>query len=146
MARSKERRLGKLPPRYNFVLNPYSDARFTRCPKCGQKTRVRKLPLFIHADPLNPVALNKTCRYCPRCDLLIAHRDELEAVLLRMFPDRDPEAFRDEYLVMGTVERRAYRQGLKSSRSIPEMLEHIHDFKEVWKVAYTAQSRFYSRP
>src|SRR5215218_7671086 len=74
-------RLGKQPPRYRFFLNPYTDARFTTCPQCGEKTRVRKLPLVIHIDPMQLVALNKTCRYCPRCDLLIAHQDELEAWL-----------------------------------------------------------------
>jgi len=26
---------------------------------------VRKLPLVIHVEPLNPVALNKSCRYSP---------------------------------------------------------------------------------
>jgi hypothetical protein len=30
-----------------------------------KKTRQRKLPLFIHIDPKQPLLLNKTCRYCP---------------------------------------------------------------------------------
>jgi len=67
-------RLGKQPPRYRFFLNPYTDVRFTTCPQCRGKTSQRKLPLVIHIDPLQLVALNKTCRYCPRCDLLIAHQ------------------------------------------------------------------------
>ena len=70
-------RLGKQPPRYRFFLNPYTDVRFTTCPQCRGKTRVRKLPLVIHIDPMQLVALNKTCRYFSRCDLLIAHREEL---------------------------------------------------------------------
>ena len=44
-------RLGKQPPRHRFFLNPYTDVRFTTCPQCGGKTRVRKLPLVIHIDP-----------------------------------------------------------------------------------------------
>ena len=64
--------LGKLPTRYRFFLNPYQDVRFTRCPQCTHLTRQHKLPLFIHVDPMHPVLLNKTCRYCPTCDLLIA--------------------------------------------------------------------------
>ena len=51
-------RLGKLPPRYYFFLNPYSDARFTSCPKCGNKTRVRKVPLVVHIDPGQIMVLN----------------------------------------------------------------------------------------
>ena len=30
-------RPGQQPPRYTFFLNPYTDARFTRCPKCDGK-------------------------------------------------------------------------------------------------------------
>jgi len=51
----KTTRFGKLPPQYTFILNPYADARFTRCPGCNQKTKQRKLPLFIHVDPMDPV-------------------------------------------------------------------------------------------
>ncbi len=69
-------RLGKQPPQYRFFLNPYQDARFTRCPQCDQPMRQRKLPLVIHIDPMQLLSLNKTCRYCPHCDLLIAHQDD----------------------------------------------------------------------
>ena len=69
-ARRSVVRLGKQPPRYRFFLNPYTDARFMKCPQCLAKTRQRKLPLVIHIEPLQLVALNKTCRYCPHCDLL----------------------------------------------------------------------------
>ena len=136
MIKSKPRRIGKLPPKYNFVLNPHTDVRFTRCPNCEKNTRVRKLPLFIHVDPFRPIALNKTCRFCPDCDLLIVHQDELEEVLLRMFPESDPETISKEYLVVGTVERQAFRKGLKSPRAIGEMLENTHDFKAHWEVEY----------
>ena len=70
--------LGKQPPQYRFFLNPYQDARFTRCPQCDQPMRQRKLPLVIHIDPMQLLSLNKTCRYCPHCDLLIAHQDDVE--------------------------------------------------------------------
>ncbi|RLC70155.1 MAG: hypothetical protein DRI52_07620 [Chloroflexi bacterium] len=124
-------RIGKLPPKYIFVLNPYTDARFTRCPGCGKKTKLRKVPLFIHVDPMNPVVLGKTCRYCPDCDLLIVHQDELEVQLAALFAEHDPTLIGNDYLVIGTVERRAWREGMKQPKSIPEMLEHLHDFKEV---------------
>ena len=126
-----QRRLGKLPPKHTFILNPYTDARFSTCPMCEQPTKVRKLPFFVHVDPKIPVILNKTHRYCPDCDLIILHRDELEKVLLRMFPDRDPAALREQYMVMGTVERQAFRASLKTPLPISEMLEVLHDFREV---------------
>jgi hypothetical protein len=128
--------LGKLPRKYTFILNPYTDARFTRCPGCDQKTRQRKLPLFIHVDPLNPIVLGKTCRYCPDCDLLIVHQDELEAQLEALFAERNPSLIGNDYLVLGTVERQAWREGMKQPKGIPEMLEYLHVFKEVRTVEY----------
>ena len=53
-------RLGKQPPRYRFFLNPYQDARFSKCPQCENKMAERKPPLFIHIDPKQPLLLNKT--------------------------------------------------------------------------------------
>ena len=62
MTAKKAPHIGRLPPRYSFILTPYTDARFTRCPGRDQPTKVRKLPLFIHIDPLNPIVLGKTCQ------------------------------------------------------------------------------------
>jgi hypothetical protein len=136
MTKKEAPRIGKLPPKYTFILNPYADVRFTRCPNCDQQTKVRKLPLFIHVDPLNPVVLGKTCRYCPDCDLLIVHQDELEAQLLALFEEHNPDVIGNDYLVIGTVERRAWREGMKQPKAIPQMLKHLHDFKEVRTVEY----------
>jgi hypothetical protein len=124
-------RLGKQPPRYRFFLNPYSDVRFTTCPQCGGKTRVRKLPLVIHIDPMQLVALNKTCRYCPRCDLLIAHQDELEAWLAAFFGQHQPEVVGNDYLVVGTADRADWLRGTRTPLSIREALQSLHDFAEV---------------
>jgi thiol-disulfide isomerase/thioredoxin len=134
MIDDKETRIGKLPPRYTFILNPYTEYRFTRCPDCNEKTKQRKLPLFIHVDPMKPVVLNKTCYYCPDCDLLIAHQDELEEQLAGLFAEQNPSIIGNDYLVLGTVEREAWQAGVKQPKIIPEMLEYLHDFKEVRSV------------
>lgn len=134
------RHLGKQPARYRLFLNPYTDARFTTCPQCRGKTRVRKLPLVIHVDPMQLVSLNKTCRYCPRCDLLIAHRDEIEAFLTALFgPDR-PMVYVDNYLVVGTEDRADWLRGMRTSRSTADALECLHDFAEV--VRFTPAPRW----
>ena len=130
-AKARQPRLGKQPPRYRFFLNPYPEARCTVCPKCHAKTRQRKLPLVIHVDPLNPVALNKTCRYCPACDLLIAHQDEVEALLAAFFSQHEPKVIGNEYLVIGTLDRPDWQRGTQSPMPIREMVEHLHDFKAV---------------
>ncbi|MGD8626625.1 MAG: hypothetical protein PVJ34_18960 [Anaerolineae bacterium] len=136
MSKKEKTRIGKLPPQYNFVLNPHTDARFTRCPGCDQRMRQRKVPLFIHVDPLHPVVLGYTCRYCPDCDLLLAHQDEVESLLANLFAAHDPSVIGNDYLVLGTVERKAWREGMKQAKGIDDMLAHLHDFKEVRTVEY----------
>ena len=132
--KARQPRLGKQSPRYRFFLNPYPEVRCTVCPSCHAKTRRRKLPLVIHVDPLNPVALNKTCRYCPACDLLIAHRDEVEALLVAIFEERNPEVIGNDYLVIGTLDRPDWQRGTRSPLAIREMIKHLHDFREVIKL------------
>jgi len=127
--RSKTR-LGKQPPRHYFFLNPYQDARFTSCPKCGGKTKLRKLPLVIHVEGPVLLSLNKTCRYCPYCDLLIAHQDELGAQLLGIFHEREPEMIGNDYLVVGTVDRPVWQRGNRGALTLQEMLNNLHDFKD----------------
>lgn len=128
-----QKQLGKLPPRYHFFLNPYKDIRFTRCPKCNGKTGQRKLPLLIWIDPHQPLSLNYTCRYCSTCDLLIAHQDEIEANLVNAFNRIDPGAIGNEYLVVGTMEKGAWKQGQSTPVDLGSLPEHLHDFKAVWK-------------
>ena len=128
--RVEPRRLGGQPPRFRFFLNPYADLRFTSCPQCGARTRARKLPLVIHIEPMQLVALNKTCRYCPRCDLLIAHQDEIEAFLAAFFGQNRPEIVGNKYLVVGTEDRADWLQGMRTPLAAKEALEHLHDFIE----------------
>ncbi|MGH7861829.1 MAG: hypothetical protein ACREOS_06255 [Candidatus Dormibacteraceae bacterium] len=124
------KQLGKQKPRYKFFLNPYRDVRCTRCPKCEGKTRLRKLPLLIHIEPKHFMALNKTCRYCPYCDLLIAHRDEIEAHLAAFFAQNSPDVIGNDFLVVGTLDRPDWKKGVDSSLSVQDMFECLHDFKK----------------
>jgi hypothetical protein len=124
-------RLGKRPPRYRFFLNPYQDARFSSCPQCTNKTKQRKLPLFIHIDPKQPLLLNKTCRYCPYCDLLIAHQDELDDLITRIFTILNPEIVGNKYLVIGTLDRADWKRIDQEKLPIQDTIEALHDFKDV---------------
>jgi hypothetical protein len=42
-----------------------------------------------------------------------------------------PEITGNDYLVMGTLDRPEWRKGMQDPLSIQEMVEHLHDFKEV---------------
>ena len=125
-------RFGNQPPRYSFLLNPYSDERLTKCPKCRKLTYLRKFALMIHIEEWGLMALGKTCRYCPRCELIMAHQDELEAELANVSIQIAPEACGNEYTVFGTMERKAWRHQL-SGKGLPleETLEHVTVFTKV---------------
>lgn len=126
---------GKTEPckRHYFFLNPYEDAAFTRCPKCQDKTKVRKFPLVIHIEPDQLFLLNKKCRYCTACDLVIARQSELEPFLANAFEQRRPEIIGNDYLVIGVLDRRDWRQGKQAALSQGQTIERTHIFKDVLK-------------
>ena len=67
-------RFGELAARHRFALNPHVDYRASRCPGCARPTRRRKFVLSIGVVPGHIVAMGKDCRYCPDCDVIIAHQ------------------------------------------------------------------------
>ena len=136
------KQLGKLPPLYCFALNPYEDVRFSTCPACGQRTLLRKVPLVIHVQPVHPVILNKHCRYCPNCDLMIVHQDELEHWLAVSCQERKPEIIGNDYFVLGTVDKATWRKQKKESIPMGELTAYLHDFKEYLQIS-SSPGRWY---
>jgi hypothetical protein len=128
MTTTRKSRFGDLPPQYHFILNPYPDQRLSRCPLCEQRNRQRKLPLLIHVDPLQLIALNYTCRYCPDCDLLIAHKHEIEHLLTEMFRQWAPDMIGNDYLVLGVVDKRAWKEGVTRPKTSSEIWAYMSDF------------------
>ena len=125
-------RSGKLPPRYSFLLNPYSDERLSKCPKCKKLTHLRKFALFIHIKEWGLMALGKTCRYCSHCELIMAHQDELEAELANAFLRIAPEVIGNAYTVLGTMDKKVWQQQV-DGKSLPpeETLRHVVQFSKV---------------
>ena len=134
MERMRDRtdRIGALPPRYAFVLNPHGDAKFTKCPQCETRTSLRKLSLVIHVDGFGLVLLGKTCRLCLKCETLIAHKAELDKLLSSAVAMLQPD-----YFVLGTADRRTYRRGLAGAASLDDVKAHTSDFKSYWNVEVT---------
>jgi hypothetical protein len=123
-------RLGDLPARYSFLLNPYTDVRLSTCPRCKKLTHMRKFPLFIHIDNVGPVVLGKTCRYCSKCELIMAHKDELDAEIRHLLTGRAPEAVDNEYMVLGTMDRKVWQRSLSGGAPLDESLKHVAEFKK----------------
>ncbi len=119
--------------RFYFFLNPYADMAFTRCPKCEGKTKQRKLPLAIHIRPRTFCVLNKTCRFCPACELVIARQSEMEALLVSMFEDECSKIEQGDYVVVGTLDRADWRAGREEEWSPSEAIDRVWVFKDHWQ-------------
>jgi hypothetical protein len=125
-------KLGKLPPRYSFILNPHKNIRVSKCPQCRKLTHMRKFVLLVYVEGWGLFAQGKTCRYCTPCELIVAHKEELEAELVRFFEEHSPEVIGNPYLVLGTVEKNHWKQWLSGQgEPVTQALEHAADFKEV---------------
>ena len=140
-----ETRFGELAPRYSFIINPYPYYKVSKCPMCEQATGQRKVPLLIHVDPARLIALNYTCRYCRRCDLLVAHKHEIEHLLHDVFRQLAPQAIGNDYLVLGTVEKAAWREGFEHPKTPAEIIPCTHDFKEYLKELRMTQGGWFPR-
>ncbi len=137
LSKESASRFGEMPPRYRLYLNPYSEYRFTRCPICDKLTKWRKFPLVIHIEPEEFLVLNKHCRFCPDCDLLIVHQDELEAEMAEHMSKRDPSVIGNDYILLGTMEPPAWREGRQQAKQLTDALKYIADFKE--QVSFTVR-------
>ncbi len=132
-----QKRLGKLPPRHDFILNPHGNLRLSKCPKCDRRTHPRKFALFIVVDGYGPMLLGKTCRFCTPCDLLMVHQDELEHELVVALEPRAPEVIGNEYVVFGTVDKKLWRKGLEGDPTqLGDILDHVADFKRELGLGY----------
>ena len=121
----------KIKPKkcHKFFLNPYSDCGFTKCPKCDRPTKIRKYPLVIQSSPKQLLLLNKKCKYCPSCDLIIAKKQEIELALAL---ELSPHKSKNDLRVIGTVERKDWLQGKKGSLPPQEIMRRMYVFQDVW--------------
>jgi hypothetical protein len=143
MAKVKQRQFGGLPPKYAFMVNPYPEERVSRCQLCDRKTGQRKIPILIHVNPHHLIALNYTCRFCRDCDLLIAHKHEIEHYLTALFSQLAPDAIGNDYLAVGTVEKSVWKEGLKQQHSIDKLLPHTSDFATYYEELQLTRAGYY---
>ena len=78
--------------------------------------------------------LRKTCRLCLDCEMLIAHQAEIERVIYALEQVRFEKR---EYLVLGTLGTKSWRHGLSGVVTVPELLDHMADFKDYLRIDYT---------
>ena len=89
------------------------------------------------------IALNYTCRYCKTCDLLVGNKHAIEHLLAKIFYETDSYAVGNEYLIIGTVEKSAWREGLYQPKVLAEMRPHARDFAEYYKEMRVSRPGWY---
>jgi len=77
---------------------------------------------------MHPIVLNYTCRYCRHCDLLVAHKHEIEHLLTELFLQYAPDSIGNEYLIIGTVDKKVWRKSDKEQVTTADIFPHTHDF------------------
>lgn len=115
-----------------FFLSPYEDCAFTKCPKCDGKTKLRKFPLVIHIEPHQLLVLNKKCKYCTTCDLIIAKKSEVESLMACRLEDAAPSIIGNKYLVFGTLTKIDWQEHRKATTDSGKAMEQVYVFKDVW--------------
>ena len=78
--------------------------------------------------------LRKTCRLCIVCEMLIAHKAEMDNLIDGL---RGHHADGLEYLVLGTLESKTWRQGLSGAVTVEQVRDHMTDFKVYMRVDIT---------
>ncbi len=54
-----------------------------------------------------------------------------------IFYQLKPQDIGNDYLIMGTVEKKSWRTGLKQSQSYDETIKNLHDFKNYEELRMT---------
>ena len=119
-------------PRHKFFLNHFEDNAFTNCPKCEEKTKIRKHCLTIHIEPKYLLSLKKSCRYCPSCDLIIVKKAEFESLLVAICERYVPEIIGNRYDVIGTMDRKDWKDAKTGEISEDEGIKRTYPFKNVY--------------
>ena len=117
--------------KHYFFLNPYEDCAFTKCPKCANKTKVRKFPLTIHIEPQQLFFLNKNCKYCTSCDLIIVKKFKIETLMTCQFEKVNPSVVGNKYLIFGTLDRNDWIKYSKNPTDPSKVVDQVYVFKDV---------------
>ncbi|HZS00493.1 MAG TPA: hypothetical protein VFE37_17390 [Chloroflexota bacterium] len=114
-----------------LFLNPYEEQAFTRCPRCGRApTKVRKVYLLVFVKPALNMVLNKVCRLCESCNLLIVKQAELESLMAYTAEQHDPSVIGNDYLLVGTLDRADGRLTMTGGLTGEQLMDRVHLFRE----------------
>jgi hypothetical protein len=125
------------PKKYSFILNPDPKYKASKCPMCNNPTFKRKFPLVIHVDnSAGLLNLGFTCKYCAKCELIVANKYDLETELSIAFEKRDPSCIGNEYSVIGTSDIKFWKKQIKQDQASPTTTDtfQIIEFESVYSL------------
>jgi hypothetical protein len=79
-------------------------------------------------EPDYLVAMKYTCRYCRGCNLLVAHKHEIEHRLTTVFNSKAPEMVGNDYAVFGTLSKEGWRKSVHNPPTVEGTLRHARLF------------------
>jgi hypothetical protein len=90
------------------------------------------------------LSLNKTCKFCPSCELIITKKSEIESYLEEMLTRWGKTTFHAEnYLVFGTIDRSVWKAGKQNSLNPQDALKLAAPFKHVWEFKVTSPGWYF---
>lgn len=123
-------------PKYKFYLNSYDFYKWSRCLECDGKTKLRKFCLVIHYEEkkknfMQLISLNKSCKFCPYCELIIGQKSELDELLDQIITFLNLKFNPKNYIVFGTMEKKDWKKSQDESLSQKEAIKLVHRFKDI---------------
>jgi hypothetical protein len=94
----------------NLFINMDGWDRFSRCPECDEKTRLRVFNVTVMVEPDATINLRLQTPYCPHCDLLIVHMDVLYEEVEKALEFTRPELVGNDFMVRGSIDNKLIRQ------------------------------------
>lgn len=128
----RKRRGDKARRRHRFFLNPRRDKTYARCPVCGTRTNFRSFFLVVRIDPGQLLLASKPCRYCSECDLIIAAKRELDAVVADGLGRQEARRTGEGYSVTGTLDEADWLEGSRGALTAQQITERMYVFRDKW--------------
>lgn len=81
--------------------------------------------------------LNKTCKYCPYCELLIAKKQEIEDLIKDFLGLNDLKE--NDYFIFGTIDKKIFLKGMNNKLTTKELIGNTIIFQDIWNFEMTGR-------
>jgi len=78
------------------------------------------------------ISLNKSCKFCPYCELVITQKSELEMYINQIITNIDLKFSSNNYFVFGIMDRNDWKKSQKEPLNQGKALDLIAPFKDTW--------------